>query len=168
MTSSLAARASARFTAYIKLNYDPNQAMTDVMAKVQQVKYLMPKEANDPVITKTTGADHRRHVYRLLQPAAVAARRSPITSRAWCSRCCRRSTASPQAEILGGQTFAMRVWLDPAGWPRAASPPTTSAAAIRANNFQSAPGQTKGYFTITNVTADTGLTRRRRSSATWW
>src|ERR1700733_10324511 len=41
--------------AYIKLNYDPNRAMTDVMAKVQQVKYLMPKQSNDPVITKTTG-----------------------------------------------------------------------------------------------------------------
>ena len=25
-----------------------------------------------------------------------------------------------QAEILGGQPFAMRVWLDPAGWRRAA------------------------------------------------
>src|SRR6202030_1032380 len=31
------------------------------------------------------------------------------------------------------------------------------AAAIRANNFQSAPGQAKGYFTVTNVNADTGL-----------
>ena len=29
--------------AYIKLNYDPNKAMTDVMAKVHQVKYLLPQ-----------------------------------------------------------------------------------------------------------------------------
>src|SRR6478609_9279561 len=28
--------------AYIRLNYDPNKAMTDVMAKVNQVKYLIP------------------------------------------------------------------------------------------------------------------------------
>src|SRR6185437_6616381 len=32
------------------------------------------------------------------------------------------------------------------------------AVALRANNFQAAPGQRKGYFTVTNVTADTGLT----------
>ena len=32
------------------------------------------------------------------------------------------------------------------------------ALAIQSNNFQSAPGQAKGYFTVTNVTADTGLT----------
>src|SRR5690349_10487923 len=31
-------------TAYIKLNWDPNAAMTDVMAKVQQVKYQLPRE----------------------------------------------------------------------------------------------------------------------------
>src|SRR3546814_1090700 len=42
-------------SAHIKLNYDPNKAMTDVMAKVNQVKYLIPQEANDPVILKSTG-----------------------------------------------------------------------------------------------------------------
>src|SRR6202051_31085 len=42
-------------TAYIRLNYDPSQAMTDVMAKVQQVKYQIPNQAQDPVILKSTG-----------------------------------------------------------------------------------------------------------------
>ena len=31
------------------------------------------------------------------------------------------------------------------------------AAAIPANNFQSAPGQAKGYFTVVDIVADTGL-----------
>jgi multidrug efflux pump len=31
------------------------------------------------------------------------------------------------------------------------------AAAIRANNFQSAPGQAKSYFTVTNIVTNTGL-----------
>ena len=39
-------------TAYVRLNYDPNVAMTDVMAKVQQVKYQIPEEANDPVFAE--------------------------------------------------------------------------------------------------------------------
>src|SRR4051794_2200659 len=30
--------------AYIELNYDPNKAMTDIMAKVNQVRYLIPRE----------------------------------------------------------------------------------------------------------------------------
>ena len=39
------------------------------------------------------------------------------------------------------------------------------AAAIRANNFQSAPGQAKGYFTVTNITANTGLTTSTSSAS---
>jgi multidrug efflux pump len=42
-------------SAYIQLNQVSNQAMTDVMAKVNQVKYRLPKDANDPIITKSTG-----------------------------------------------------------------------------------------------------------------
>ena len=54
LTSSSTQNTST-VTAYIKLNYDPNQALTDVMAKVQQVKYLLPQQAFDPVILKSTG-----------------------------------------------------------------------------------------------------------------
>jgi multidrug efflux pump len=55
MTSS-SLQGTSTVSVYIKLNYDPSKALTDVMSKVNQVKYLIPKEANDPVIVKTTGA----------------------------------------------------------------------------------------------------------------
>src|SRR5437588_12785757 len=61
------------------------------------------------------------------------------------------------ADILGGQTFAMRLWLDPVRMAARGISASDVAAAIRANNFQSAPGQAKGYFTVTNINADTGL-----------
>jgi len=48
-------QGTSTVTAYIRLNYDPSQALTDVMAKVQQVKYLMPAQAQDPIILKSTG-----------------------------------------------------------------------------------------------------------------
>lgn len=54
MTSS-STQGVSTVSVYVKLNYDPNKAMTDVMAKVQQVKYQIPREANDPVILKSTG-----------------------------------------------------------------------------------------------------------------
>jgi multidrug efflux pump len=47
--------STSTITAYIKLDYDPSKALTDVMAKVQQVKYLIPTAAQDPVIIKATG-----------------------------------------------------------------------------------------------------------------
>ena len=51
----------------------------------------------------------------------------------------------------------MRLWLDPARMAARGISASDVAAAIRANNYQSAPGQAKGYFTVTNVTANTGL-----------
>ena len=52
---------------YIKLNFDPSQALTEVLAKVNSVKYLIPKESNDPIVSKSTAIGHGRDVYRLLQ-----------------------------------------------------------------------------------------------------
>src|SRR5258705_12251570 len=48
-------QGTSTVTAYIRLNYDPSQALTDIMAKVQQVKFQLPKESQDPVIIKSTG-----------------------------------------------------------------------------------------------------------------
>ncbi|WP_395022531.1 MexW/MexI family multidrug efflux RND transporter permease subunit [Dongia sp.] len=155
MTSS-STQGLSTVSVYIRLNYDPNKAMTDVMAKVQQVKYLIPQEANDPVITKQTGdafaimyigfasteldaAAITDHLTRVVQPLLATV------------------DGVAQAEILGGQTFAMRLWLDPERMTALGVTASDVADAIRANNYQSAPGQTKGYFTVSNITANTDL-----------
>src|SRR5271163_1157002 len=52
----------------------------------------------------------------------------------------------------------MRLWLDPVRMAARGISADDVAAAIQANNYQSAPGQAKGYFTVTNVSANTGLT----------
>src|SRR3989338_5241942 len=43
-------------TANILLNYNPNVAFTNVMSKVAEAKYALPTDAEDPVVTKTTGS----------------------------------------------------------------------------------------------------------------
>jgi len=156
LTSS-STQNNSTIQAYIKLNYDPNKAMTDIMAKVQQVKYLIPKEANDPIITKTTGETTAIMYIGFSSPQLSGA---AITD--YLSRVVQPLLATvdgvASADILGGQTFAMRVWLDPLKMAARGVTGADVALAIQSNNFQSAPGQAKGYFTVTNVTADTGLT----------
>src|SRR5208337_3562998 len=61
------------------------------------------------------------------------------------------------ADVIGGQTFAMRIWLDPVRMAARGLSAAEVSAAIRANNYQTAPGQQKGYFTIANITANTDL-----------
>ncbi len=149
-------QGTSTVTAYIRLNYDPSQALTDVMAKVQQVKYLIPAEAQDPIILKSTGQTtavmYIGFASAELQSAAISDYLTRVVQPLL-------STVDgvASADILGGQTFAMRLWLDPAQMAARGISAADVSAAIRANNYQSAPGQAKGFFTVTNIDAQTGL-----------
>ncbi|MGH7059623.1 MAG: efflux RND transporter permease subunit, partial [Stellaceae bacterium] len=149
-------QGTSTITAYIRLDFDPDQALTEVMAKVQQVKYLIPTAAQDPIIVKATGqttavmyigfsskelssAAVSDYLTRVVQPLLVTV------------------PGVASADILGGQVFAMRLWLDPLRMAARGISASDVAAAIQANNYQSAPGQVKGYFTVINVSANTGL-----------
>src|SRR5437588_3608751 len=149
-------QGTSTVTAYIRLNYDPSQALTDIMAKVQQVKFQLPKESQDPIIIKSTGQTTAVMYIGFASPELSSAAISDYLTRV-VQPLLATVDGVASADILGGQTFAMRLWLDPARMAARGISASDVAAAIRANNFQSAPGQAKGYFTVTNVNADTGL-----------
>src|SRR5438132_10785107 len=149
-------QGTSTITAYIRLNYDPSQALTDIMAKVQQVKFQLPKESQDPIIIKSTGQTTAVMYIGFSSPELSSAAISDYLTRVV------QPLIAPvdgvaSADILGGQTFAMRLWLDPARMAARGISASDVAVAIRTNNYQSAPGQAKGFYTVTNVDARTGL-----------
>src|SRR5215204_1650467 len=154
--SSSSIQGTSTVTAYIKLNYDPNQALTDVMAKVQQVKYLMPPQSQDPIILKSTG-----QTTAVMYVGFASAQLSSAAISDYLTRVVQPLLSTvdgvASADILGGQTFAMRLWLDPSEMAARGISASDVAAAIRANNYQPAPGQAKGFYTVTNISAKTGL-----------
>src|SRR6266481_479378 len=150
-------QGTSTVTAYIRLNYDPSQALTDIMAKVQQVKFQLPKESQDPIIIKSTGQTTAvMYIGFASQQLGSAAISDYLTRVVQPLLATVDGVAS--ADILGGQTFAMRIWLDPMRLAARGITADEVSAALLANNFQAAPGQTKGYFTLTNITTNTGLT----------
>jgi multidrug efflux pump len=154
--TSTSTQGTSTISVYVQLNYDASKAMTDVMAKVQQVKYLIPKESNDPVITKQTGQTtdvmYIGFASDQLNEAAITDHLSRVVVPLIAT-----VNGVSAAEVLGGQTFAMRLWLDPSRMTSLGVTAEDVALAIQSNNFQSAPGQTKGYFTVSNITANTDL-----------
>jgi multidrug efflux pump len=154
--TSSSSLGTSTITAYIRLNFEPDAAITEVMSKVQQVRYLMPQGANDPIINKSTG-DTIAIMYIGFSSSTLAL--PAITD--YCNRVVQPILATVEGvasvEVFGGQTFAMRVWLDPARMAARGVSAVEVAGAIRANNFQTAPGQQKGYFTIANIAANTDL-----------
>jgi multidrug efflux pump len=156
LTSS-SIQGTSTITAYIQLDFDPDKALTEVMAKVQQVKYLLPTAAEDPVIVKATGQTTDVMYIGFSSNELSSAAISDYLTRV-VQPLLDTVDGVASADILGGQVFAMRLWLDPARMAARGISADDVAAAILANNYQAAPGQAKGYFTVTNVSANTGLT----------
>jgi multidrug efflux pump len=154
--TSTSVLGSSSISVNILLNYDPGTAMTDVMAKAQQVRYLLPKDAFDPIIVKTTGQStgvmYLNFSSTQLSSAAVADYLARNVQPLFAT-----IDGVASADILGGQTYAMRVWLKPTRMAALGVTAVDIAGALLQNNYQAAPGQTKGYFTITNVVANTDL-----------
>src|SRR6201984_3739147 len=141
---------------YIKLNFDPNQALTEVLAKVNSVKYLIPKESTDPIVTKTTGQTTAVMYIGFSSEELTGSAISDYLTRV-VQPVLSTVDGVASADILGGQTFAMRLWLDPVKMAGRGISPNDVAAAIAANNFQAAAGQSKGFFIVSNVSANTDL-----------
>ncbi|MGY3473310.1 efflux RND transporter permease subunit [Bradyrhizobium ottawaense] len=154
--SSSSVLGTSTIQVYIKLNFDPNEALTEVLSKVNSVKYLIPKESNDPVVTKSTGQTTAVMYIAFSSEELAASAISDYLSRV-VQPVMSIVDGVAAADILGGQSFAMRLWLDPAKMAGHSVSPAEVSAAIAANNFQAAAGQTKGYFTISDVTANTDL-----------
>src|SRR5271157_3569249 len=147
---------TSTITAYVRLNFDPDAAVTEIMSKVQPVRYLIPPGANDPVINKSTGQTTAIMYIGFSSPSLALPAISDYLNRV-VQPILATVEGVASADVIGGQTFAMRIWLDPVRMAARGLSAAEVSAAIRANNFQTAPGQQKGYFTIANITANTDL-----------
>src|SRR5881396_3423774 len=154
--TSNSVQGTSTVTAYIRLNYDPSQALTDIMAKVQQVKYLMPPQSQDPIITKATGQTTAVMYIGFSSPELSSAAISDYLTRV-VQPLLATVDGVASADILGGQTFAMRLWLDPVKMAGRNISANEVQAAIAANNFQAAAGQSKGYLIVSNVQTNADL-----------
>ncbi len=143
-------------TLNLRLNANPDRAMTDVLSKINQVKSTLPREANDPVVVKKTGQGFAL-MYLSFNSATMTA--SQITD--YLTRVVQPGLQTlegvGEAQILGGQTFAMRIWLDPERMAARGVTPGDIRQALAANNFTSAAGQVKGDWVQTSINAQTSL-----------
>ena len=155
LTSSSTQNTST-ITLNLRIDADPDRAMTDVLAKIQQVKNVLPKEAIDPAVVKQTG-DATALMYLSFNSKVLSASQiADYLTRVVQPRL-QTVDGVASADILGGQTFAMRIWLDPDKMTALGVTPIDVRNALTINNFTSAAGQVKGDFTQTTINAQTSL-----------
>ncbi len=154
---SSSAQGLSTITVHLKLNYDTNAALTQIQAKVAQVRNNLPPEAEAPVIDLQTADNQFAAIYIGFSSADLD--QNQITDYLMRAVQPKLSAISgvQRADILGDRTFAMRIWLDPQKMAALGISPSQVRDALAKNNYLSALGKTKGGMVSVNLVANTDL-----------
>lgn len=154
--SSISSQGRSVIQAHMVLNYDPNTAVSEIQAKVGSKRNVLPADADDPVISSRTGGNTALmyisfssetltpsqiydYLIRVVQPKFQAV---PGVSR-----------AAP----FGNKAFAMRIWLDPERMAALNITANQITTMLRANNYLSGAGGTKGEYFAVDLAATTDI-----------
>lgn len=144
-------------TVRMKLNANSTEALTEIMAKVNEVRYKLPQEAYDPVIERSAGDSTAVAYVGFASETLPAAELTEYISRV-VEPIFTSIEGVAKIQIYGGQSLAMRLWIDTDLLAGKGLTAHDVANAIRANNYQSAPGRVDGQYTITNIRVNSDLT----------
>jgi len=154
---SSSAQGLSTITVHLKLNYDTNAALTQIQAKVAQVRNDLPPEAEAPVIDLQTADTQFAAMYLGFSSANLD--QNQITD--YLTRVVQPKLSAisgvQRADILGNRTFAMRIWLKPDQMAARGVSPSQVHDALAKNNYLSALGATKGSMVSVNLVANTDL-----------
>jgi len=141
---------------YARIGANTDRLYTELLAKANEVKNKLPQDAEDPVLSKEA-ADASALMYISFYSSEL--NNPQITD--YLSRVIQPKLATlpgmAEAEILGNQVFAMRLWLDPVKLAGFGLTATDVTDAVRKYNFLSAAGEVKGEYVVTSVNATTDL-----------
>ncbi|PIZ03936.1 MAG: multidrug efflux protein [Gammaproteobacteria bacterium CG_4_10_14_0_8_um_filter_38_16] len=147
---------TSTLSAHILLNYSPNDAFTNVMSKVSEAKYELPTEAEDPIVAKSTGDSFALMYVGFSSPHMTSEQITDYISRVIQPKI-ETVPGVSEAQILGGNDFAMRIWLNPKRMAALGVSPTDVKQALINNNYQSAAGSTRGDYISLTINAHTDL-----------
>src|SRR5437870_4982096 len=154
---SSSAQGLSTITVHLKLNYDTNAALTQIQAKVAQVRNDLPPEAQAPIIELETADTQFAAIYLSFSSAGLD--QNQITD--YLMRVVQPKLSAisgvQRADILGNRTFAMRIWLKPDKMAALGISPSALREALARNNYLSALGRTKGSMVSVNLIANTDL-----------
>src|ERR1700723_577511 len=154
---SSSAQSLSTITVHLKLNYDTNAALTQIQAKVAQVRNDLPPDALAPVIDLETADNQFASMY--LGFSSRDLDQNQITD--YLPRVVQPKLSAisgvQRADILGDRTFAMRIWLKPDQMAARGVSPSDVRDSLSKNNYLSALGATKGSMVSVNLIAHTDL-----------
>ena len=141
---------------YMILNYSPNAALAEVLSEVNSVLNQLPKQAQLPVITKTSITATPSLFLASISKTISSSQMTDYITRMVIPQI-QAINGVGQVFIFGNKTFAMRIWLNPVKMAEYNITPLQVDNALVNNNYISATGYTKGPYIQINTSAATYL-----------
>src|SRR5262245_2366175 len=155
MTSSSQQNVSL-VTLNLRLDADSDRAIADVLSKIQQIKTVLPRESQDPVVIKQTGETTALMYMSFNSKDLTGSQITDYLTRVVQPRL-QTINGVANAQILGGQVVAMLRWLNTHKKAALVVTPIDVRIALSNNNFTTAAGQVKGDFVQSSINAETSL-----------
>jgi multidrug efflux pump len=147
----------SKIRAHLVLNYDVGEALTQIQAKVAQVRNDLPPSAEIPVIEVESSDNRFASMYLSFYSDVLET--NQITD--YLIRVVQPKLSSvlgvQKADVLGSNNYAMRIWLNSAKLSALNISATEIQESLQKNNFLSAIGTLKGQYVITPLVANTDL-----------
>jgi len=154
--TSTSQNAVSTITAYLRMNYDSDKALTEINTKVKSVLNQLPVGTQQPVLTVKIGATVDAmyigfnsdvlplnkitdYLVRVVQPKLQAV------------------PGVQTAALVGARNLAMRIWLDTKKLAAFGLTATDVSTALASNDYISGLGNTKGQMVQVNLAASTNL-----------
>ena len=154
--TSISQSSTSTITVYLRQNYDTSKAAAEINIKVNSVLNQLPSGSQQPAITVKVGQTTDAMYMGFSSPTLE---RNEITD--YIQRVVQpKLQAVPgvqTAEILGGEYFSLRAWLDPQKLTAYSVSAADVSSALAANDFVSAVGNTKGQMVQVTLTSTTSL-----------
>jgi multidrug efflux pump len=158
--ASQSSQSTSSINVNMKPGYDLDIALINVSNKVSSVRWELPKEIEDPVVSKAASGGSAT-LYLTFKSNSMSAEAVTDYLIRVVQPQLQMQPGVNSADILGERKYAMRVWLDPKLMAAHNVTARDISQAIYANNVQSAAGQLKGKMQQYDVYANTDLTTQK-------
>ena len=145
----------AQINVYVRLGENSTDVLTEVITKINEARFELPREVEDPVVSNRTGGDGMMYLALLSDQMSVQQTTDyairtiqPVLSTV---------EGVGEARMLSSGVFAVRIWLNPAKMAAYGVTAKDVNDAVRRENYISAAGTTRGELVRASVDAETDV-----------
>lgn len=147
---------SSNISVIFNLGYDINKAVTNISNAVASVRYLLPKQIQDPVVSEKDPNAQPTIYIPFVSPTLTPEKITDYIIRAVQPQIATLPGVA-EADIFGERLYSMRVWLNPQLMASHGITANDISTALLNNNMQTAAGYIDSDLEEFDVTAQTDL-----------